>query len=240
MADATESLVEGFAETLRSARDAAWEKHADRWPSLHPGEPRQFGVLMAQNIEALLNARENRSVDDAVDFVAGQFALELKSLLKEHPDAIREFLSLGALELSASTRASAADLVAPILWRSRVGGTIETGDVVRLLGVTRQAVHKQVQRGRILGLAGSRTNLFPIWQFDTESRSVRHGVFEVLEEFRGRLGEDFDPLLVAAWSKTRQYEDLDGRTPSEVFFEGPENVGVLVNAAARAASRLAQ
>lgn len=240
MADAIESVIEGFEETLRHERDAEWQRYAQRWPSLPAGEPRKFGVLMAQNVEAYLRARENHDVDAAVDFVAGQFAVELRGVLAENPSAIREFLSLGALELSASTRESATDLVAPILWRSRVGGTLETGDVVHLLRVTRQAVHKQVRRGKVLGIAGTRTTLFPVWQFDHDERAVRNGVAEVIERFRSRLGDDVDPLLIAAWSTTRQYEDLEGRTPSDVFRDGSGSVEALIRAADRAASRLAQ
>lgn len=240
MADAVESLIEGFEETLRSTRDAEWPKYDTRWPSLPAGEPRRFGALMARNIEAYLKARENRAVDDAVDFIAGQFALELRAILDENPAAISEFLSMGALEIGAHTRESAADLIAPILWRNRIGHTLETGDVVHLLDVSRQAIHKQVRAGKLLGLPGNRTTLFPDWQFDIERRTVRQGVSEVLATFRDRLGDDVDPLLIASWATTRQYEDLDGRTPGDAFRDGPDSVVQLIASADRTAARLAQ
>lgn len=239
MGDEISLVTEGFIDGLHHEA-ASWDRLAAKWPEWSKDELRAFGESMAITANSFLRVRANQDIDAAVDLLAGQFAVQLKMRLMEHPDIVREFLRIGPLELSAYAGDAAGELVAPLIWRHRVGEVLETGDVVRLLGVSRQAVHKRVRTGSLIGLPGTHTTLFPRWQFNLEEASVRRGIADVVEQFRLRVGEDIDPLLIASWASTAQVEDLDGETPAQLIEKANGVPEVVVVSAARAAARLAQ
>ncbi len=232
-------VTEGFNDGLHHAAQS-WNRFAARWPEWSKDELREFGESIATVADSYLRTRSNEDVDAAVDYLAGQFAMQLKTRLTDHPEVIHEFLRTGPLEIAAYAGDAASELVAPLLWRHRVGETLETGDVVQLLGISRQALHKRVRTGSLLGLPGTRTTLFPRWQFDLDARTVRAGVVDVVEQFRVRLGEDVDPLLIASWATTAQEEDLEGETPARLIECANKVPDPVVASAARTAARLAQ
>src|SRR6516225_9104299 len=55
--------------------------------------------------------------------------------------------------------------IAPFLWDEKLGQMLDTGEVTDRLGVTRQAVAKAVDAGRLIALPAGNTRRFPIWQF---------------------------------------------------------------------------
>lgn len=128
--------------------------------------------------------------------------------------------------------------VASAAWSAAVGERYDTAQVCAMLGVTRQALSKQLRSGTLIGLRGRATTWFPAWQFDSGSRSVRAVVAEVVAAFRDCLG-DADPHIVAAWATAPQHEDLDGCTPS-VWIAGGRDRWAVVRSAEQAALRLAQ
>lgn len=125
-----------------------------------------------------------------------------------------------------------------VAWSRIVGDRLDTSEVARMLGVTRQALAKRQRSGSLLGLRGRATTWFPVWQFDTRERCVRPVTADVIAAFREHLG-DVDPVLVASWATTAQDEDLGGATPSEWIESRPDHRR-LIESAHRAAARLAQ
>ncbi|MCY3925859.1 MAG: hypothetical protein OXG52_10220 [bacterium] len=135
-------------------------------------------------------------------------------------------------------RRAAAQVLAAARWSQVVGDRLDTTQVARLLGVTRQALAKRQHTGSLLGLPGDGTTWYPTWQFDSDEGCIRPEVRDVLGAFRDRLDE-FDPLVVAAWATTPQDEDLAGETPAQWLRAGRDQ-DQLRRAAERAAARLSR
>jgi hypothetical protein len=131
--------------------------------------------------------------------------------------------------------------IAPVAWSQAVGARLDTNQAVDLLGITRQALHKRVRTGSLIGIPGRGTTYFPAWQFNSSRNEVWPVVRHIIGVFAEELGERVDPMIIAAWATTRQYEDLDGSTPAEWIAvkhgEYPEEV---LESARRAAGRLAR
>lgn len=131
-------------------------------------------------------------------------------------------------------REAARQALAPLMWRAASGEVLSTEQVRGLLGVTRQALHKRVEAGTLLGLPGEHTTLYPAWQFE---RSAVRGVLPaVIAAFRERLGPEYDARMVASWANSGQ-PDLKGATPAEWLTDGLDPDAVVI-AAERAADAL--
>lgn len=122
--------------------------------------------------------------------------------------------------------------VAGQVWRRHLGPLLTSGDLQKLGGRSRQAVHELVARRRLLALPSRGGNLFPPFQVDRRGRP-RSGIAEVLAAFEGAVES---PYTVASWFETPQ-PLLDERTPAEWLVAGddPER---LLQAARRAAAQL--
>ena len=122
--------------------------------------------------------------------------------------------------------------VAGQVWRRHLGPLLTSGDLQKLGGRSRQAVHELVARRRLLALPSRGGNLFPPFQVDRRGRP-RPGLAEVLAAFEGAVES---PYTVASWFETPQ-PLLDERTPAEWLVAGddPER---LLQAARRAAAQL--
>jgi excisionase family DNA binding protein len=121
---------------------------------------------------------------------------------------------------------------------SRLGPMLETGEVCEQLGVTRQAVAKAVDAGRLIALPAGRTRRFPAWQFAFGAETqIRHEVAEIVTAFQEGYPE-VRPNHIASWAMTSQPE-LKDMTPSAWLEEaGPREP--LLDAARRAGWALAQ
>ena len=148
-------------------------------------------------------------------------------LYKEVPDE-------DAIELG---RRAARYALAPLLWRVAAGDVLNTSEVTELLDVSRQALAKRVRHRSLLAIAGRGMTYFPVWQFDLDRHEVRPIVKDVLQIFLETLG-DVDPLMVVSWSRSPQYEELDGLTPQEWIEKGGADDALKLSAK-RAASSLA-
>ena len=148
---------------------------------------------------------------------------------------------LGKLDADEATRVgrrAAAQVLAAARWSQVVGDRLDTTQVARLLGVTRQALAKRQHAGSLLGLPGDATTWYPTWQFDIGEARIRPEVRGLIGAFRDRL-DDIDPLVIAAWATTPQDEDLDGEAPAQWLREG-RDPDQLRCAAERAAARLSR
>ena len=140
-----------------------------------------------------------------------------------------------ALELG---REAARAVVGPVLLREMLGeDRFDTSAAARLLQVTRQALHKRVRAGRLLGVPGRGTTWYPAWQFDVSERKVRPSAQATFVTWVEALGTAFDPQTVLAWANSPQPELAD-QTPAEwIQAAGAEQP--LLDSARRTARRLA-
>jgi hypothetical protein len=114
-----------------------------------------------------------------------------------------------------------------------IGDRWDARRVTEFLDVSRQAVYKRVRTGSLLGLPGSGTTWFPVWQFDPDRRVVRRVVASIITQFRA-ADPDLDPLVIAAWV-TAPHPQLDGASPADEIRRGgnDERVSLLAARAAR-------
>lgn len=170
---------------------------------------------------------------DALSAFVDGFSQRLKVLLDRHS----EILWSVEPERATAFGAEGADAaVAPLLWAAAVGERWDTATVTEFLGVTRQALHKRVVSGSVLGLPGRGTTWFPVWQFDRANHRVLPEAAEVIAAF-GRALDTFDPLVVASWATSEQPEL--GMSPEEWLTAG-KDPGEVVRVARRAAAELAR
>jgi hypothetical protein len=94
------------------------------------------------------------------------------------------------------------------------GGTLSSQEVAGALKITRQAVDKRRQAGRLIGLStGRRGYAYPAWQFDPQGGTLP-GLEAVLDDLR-----DHDPWMQLAFMLNPNAY-LDDRTPLEMLRRG--------------------
>ncbi|MFJ9087888.1 hypothetical protein ACIRL3_36325 [Streptomyces sp. NPDC102384] len=133
-------------------------------------------------------------------------------------------------------REAARTALAPVVWARAVGERIQTAEATALLGVTRQALQKRVQKRTLIGLPGERTTHYPVWQFDPKRKEVRPAAERVLQIFR--TSGEFDPYMIAAWM-VAPCEELGEARPAELL-EDEGRVGEVFKLARAVAKRWAQ
>jgi hypothetical protein len=170
---------------------------------------------------------------DAVGAFQEGFVDRLMTLLRRHPE-VEQGLDIEEARRLGAEGADAA--LAPLVWAAAVGERWDTPTVTQFLGVTRQALHKRVVNGSILGLPGRGTTWFPVWQFDVSGRQVRPEVADLTAVFREALGA-LDPFVVASWAVSDQPEL--GMAPEEWLAAGKDPADV-VRVARRAAEELSK
>jgi hypothetical protein len=128
--------------------------------------------------------------------------------------------------------------LAPFLWDDKLGAMLDTTEVTERLGVTRQAVAKAVDAGRLIALPAGNTRHFPVWQFNFgDQTEIRPQVAQVVAAFR-EVYPDVRPLHIASWAMTSQPE-LEDTTPA-AWLDSAGALEPLLQAAERAAWALEQ
>lgn len=167
------------------------------------------------------------------------FRLEMLELRARHAELI-DMTSYGdAVDYG---RRAARSALAGAIWEKSLGDRYNTTEVGKLLDVSRQALHKRVAAGKLLGIASRSTTWFPTWQFErvNDRTRVRPIVEQLLAVFQEKLGE-VQPRTVVSWVTTPQEALLGGETPLELILQNdPAANERLLRAADRAVSRLAQ
>jgi len=168
---------------------------------------------------------------DAIIGLQEGFNERLNALLERHKDLVAP-LSLDEARQLGSRGADAA--VAPLIWSAAVGDRWPTTTVTEFLQVTRQALHKRILAGTVLGLPGRGTTWFPVWQFDFDTHAVRPEMADIVKAFRDEIGAS-EPFVIASWATTDQPEL--GMSPEEWLAAGKDPTQ-LVRIAHRVASNL--
>jgi hypothetical protein len=170
-------------------------------------------------------------MSDAASGLSEGFTERLGMLLDRHAKVLA---NLGYEDARALGAQGAEAAIAPLIWDAAVGERWPTATVTEFLHVTRQALHKRLGTGTILGLPGRGTTWFPVWQFDLDAHRVRPIAADVITAFRDELGAA-DPFVVASWATSPQPE-LE-MSPEEWLVSGKDPAEV-VRVARRAAADL--
>lgn len=171
-------------------------------------------------------------MNDAAENLARGFADEVHG----HPEHLLRLVEPS--EAFEQGRRAARELLAAIVWARSTGEVLDTSEVTKLLGVSRQALAKRLAAGTIIGLPGKNITIYPSWQFDLEQKRVRFEVLEILRVFAELMGS-VDVRTVSTWAVSPQSEDLDGLSPAEWITKGNDRARV-IEAARRAARRLGE
>lgn len=93
------------------------------------------------------------------------------------------------------------------------GVPLSVSQVEKMLGISRQAIHKRCSKGKLIALSTSKRGyLFPKWQF------TEKGILSGLEEVLAELDED-DPWMQASFMLNPNIW-LDGASPLEMLRQG--------------------
>ncbi len=93
------------------------------------------------------------------------------------------------------------------------GGVLTVGEVEKILGISRQAIHKRQKQGQLIGLTlGKRGYAYPAWQF--EKGVTLPNLEPTLHALRGH-----DPWMQMAFFVNGNYR-LDGKSPLELLRAG--------------------
>jgi len=168
-------------------------------------------------------------------------SVSLDHLIKGFAEGVEELPAEVAANLTPAAarvmgRQAARYAIAPLIWSARLGDTLDTTQVARHLGVSRQALAKRLANGSILGLPGRGTTHYPVWQFTPELKAVRPDVREIFKIFVAELGS-LDAYAVSAWMTTTS-EELNGLSPKDWLLKKDDPQPVY-DAASRTAGRLA-
>lgn len=170
-------------------------------------------------------------MQDVVDALSDGFMERIGVLVERHKEAVSALSDEDARQLGAQGADAA---LAPVVWAAAVGERWPTTMVAEFLHVTRQALHKRIANGTVLGLPGRGTTWFPTWQFDLDAHEIRSVVADVIAAFVDELGT-VNPLVIASWVTTTQPEL--GLSPEEWLNAGKDQAEV-VRIAKRAAAEL--
>ena len=177
------------------------------------------------------------AMGDALKWIEEGFEQELGAIVRgrlQNTTGLQLLADDEALEMG---RRGAREALAPLLWKTLAGETLDTTQVGGLLDITRQAINKRVKNGTLLALPGKSTTHFPVWQFDLDRSEVRTVVKDVLQIFASALGE-LDPYVVTSWATSPQHEELEGLSPQDWLIKGADEE-MLKLSAERAAAALA-
>lgn len=171
---------------------------------------------------------------DSLRLLEDGFRQGVGDLLDGLPELDRLFAVLPGQEARSYGYDAARRALAPLVWRALAGDVLTTEEVRRLLGVSRQALHKRLAGGSLLGLGAERTTLFPVWQFS--GAAVHPAVAKIVKAFREHMGAEADARLIVSWAVTPQPE-LKEETPADWLLAGGDEEPLL-RAAARAAKAI--
>lgn len=132
---------------------------------------------------------------------------EVSELCRDPRDVLGEADQVAQRMLSA--------VPVPHLWDTQIGPFYDTAGVIRLLGISKQAVADRVRRRTILsGTTRQGRVVYPVFQF--HGRRLVDGISEVASRFRGT---PVDNWAICAWFTTPA-ADLDGSAPARWLLDG--------------------
>ncbi len=192
-----------------------------------PGRSRNFERAIERLREASDSAEKDAFAARVVNAISRLVAEEDERVLTVAAGAPSDYdVLLQALENPAAMRLLdegplAGAKLRGLRYREKMltaeGGTLSSQAVAGILKISRQAVDKRRQAGRLIGLStGRRGYAYPAWQFDAE-----HGTLPGLEDVLDDLSSHDPWMQVSFMLNSNAY--LDDRTPLEALRAGELN-----------------
>lgn len=185
-------------------RQELLQKHISQIRSLST-QP-QKAALVDTVLDTVLNAIEQYPVDQLPSQATSGTQMLVKLLQETEASRVRS--AEDPLE-----NARLRGLAAREQLLNAEGGPLTISQVEKLLGISRQAIHKRCSKGKLIALTTSKRGyLFPKWQF------AENGILPKLEEVLTALDED-DPWMQISFILNPNIW-LDGKSPLEMLRQG--------------------
>ena len=143
----------------------------------------ETAIFLSRAIRALVELAEQANLSEAVG-AASDYDLLLKVL--QQPEVTPFLLSKDPL-----AKAKLRGILAKQQLLEAEGGCLSSDDAAKALGISREAVNKRRQSGKLIGLPAGRSYRYPVWQFQ-DGKTIT-GLETVLQTLKVQ-----DPWMQAA------------------------------------------
>jgi hypothetical protein len=144
----------------------------------------ETAIFLSRAIRALIELAGQANLSEAVA-AASDYDLLLKVL--QQPEVTPFLVSKDPL-----AKAKLRGILAKQQLLEAEGGALSSDETAKLLGISREAVNKRRQQGKLIGLPAGRAYRYPVWQFQ-KSQTLK-GIETVLKSFQVK-----DPWMQTAW-----------------------------------------
>lgn len=144
----------------------------------------ETAIFLSRAIRALIELAGQANLSEAVA-AASDYDLLLKVL--QQPEVTPFLVSKDPL-----AKAKLRGILAKQQLLEAEGGCLSSDDAAKALGISREAVNKRRQSGKLIGLPAGRSYRYPVWQFQEGKTLV--GLETVLEMLKVQ-----DPWMQSAW-----------------------------------------
>ena len=144
----------------------------------------ETAIFLSRAIRALVELAGQANLSESIA-AASDYDLLLKVL--QQPEVTPFLLSKDPL-----AKAKLRGILAKQQLLEAEGGCLSSDDAAKALGISREAVNKRRQGGKLIGLPAGRSYRYPVWQF--QDRKTITGLETVLQTLKVQ-----DPWMQAAW-----------------------------------------
>jgi hypothetical protein len=144
----------------------------------------EVALFLSRAIRALVEVAEQANLSDP-NAAASDYELLLKVL--QQPEVTPFLVSKDPL-----AKAKLRGILAKQQLLEAEGGCFSSDDAAKALGISREAVNKRRQSGKLIGLPAGRSYRYPVWQFQ-EGKTLA-GLETVLKTLKVQ-----DPWMQTAW-----------------------------------------
>jgi hypothetical protein len=141
-------------------------------------------VFLSRAIRALVDLAEQANLQEAI---AAPSDYDLLLNLLQQPEVLPLLTAQDPL-----AKVKIRGLLAKPELLNAEGGCLSSDETAKLLGISREAVNKRRQQGKLIGLPAGRAYRYPVWQF--QGSQTLKGIETVLKSLKVR-----DPWMQTAW-----------------------------------------
>jgi Helix-turn-helix domain len=170
--DAVERMPQASANLLMPVMTEILDKEGDA------------AIFLSRGIRALVELLEQANLPEAVA-ASSDYNLLLNVL--QQPGVIPLLVAKDPL-----AKAKIRGILAKPQLLEAEGGCLSSDEAARLLGISREAVNKRRQQGKLIGLPAGRSYRYPVWQF--QDGKTLTGLETVLQAIKVQ-----DPWMQVAW-----------------------------------------
>jgi hypothetical protein len=170
--DAVERMPQASANLLMPVMTEILDKEGDA------------AIFLSRGIRALVELLEQANLPEAVA-ASSDYNLLLNVL--QQPGVIPLLVAKDPL-----AKAKIRGILAKPQLLEAEGGCLSSDEAARFLGISREAVNKRRQQGKLIGLPAGRSYRYPVWQF--QDGKTLTGLETVLQAIKVQ-----DPWMQVAW-----------------------------------------